>query len=133
MPCRIRRRSSLLIAAVAGAMVLTLTGYAAADGLRNLKPGEPIPSVSIPQLDQGPVSTASWRDGVTIVVCLASHQRTSELAALDSVDVAKALGAKGVKIFHLSTEGAERDYFRTFRSARKLEVPFLVDESRAFA
>ena len=133
MPRPLCFRSPMLIAALAGAMWLNAHAQACSDGLRNLKPGEPIPSVSIGQLDQGAVSTASWRGGVTIVVCLASQQRPSELAALDSRDVARTWEAKGLKLFHLSTEAPAREYFRTFRSQRAIDTPFLMDESRAFA
>lgn len=133
MARRPQLRSPLLMAALASAMLLTATGHACTDGLRNLKPGEPIPSVSIGQLDQGSISTSTWRNGVTVVVCLASQQRPSELAAIDSRDLAQTWQSKGVTLFHLSTEAAARDYFRTFRTERKIDVPFLMDDSRAFA
>lgn len=133
MPFSLFNRQLKQIVLLTGALSQAVWGHLNVDGLRNLKSGEPIPAVSIAQFDQGTVSTASWRGRVTVVVCLASQQRPSERASMDSVEVGRALKDKGVNVVHLTTEASAREYFRTFRAERKIEVPLLIDESRAFA
>jgi peroxiredoxin len=132
MTGRMLRRSPLLFSAFCVCLSLQAFGRVRLDGLRNLKTGEPVPSVSLEVMDQGNLSTTSWQGHVTIVVCLASAQRHSELAAMESRDSGVAFASKGVKVYHVTTQVSDRELFRTFRTERRIEVPFIVDSSRAF-
>lgn len=112
------------------ALLAALSTSARADELRNLKRGEPIPTFHLPTIDDSAVDDASMKGSVVVMVFVSAEQRSSELAALDSSDVVKALNDPTVKLVHVTADVVQKPYFERFRKDRGLEMPLVFDADR---
>ncbi len=126
----IRSRS---ISRLLATCVLTVTSAAPAhaDELRNVKRGEPLPAYRLPTVDGRLVESEALKGLVVVMVCLSAEQRSSELAAMESSDVIKAIGDEGVRLIHVTADVVHKPYFERFREERRLDVPLALDADRA--
>lgn len=122
-----------LLAAVAVAAVTAvafLTHEARADNFRNIHRGEPFPAFTLPAIDGSTVSSESLKGSVTVIVCLSAEQRRSELAAMDSDEVVRAIGSEQVKLVHVTADAIHKAYFERFRQERGIRAPLAIDADR---
>lgn len=111
-------------------VVLASAVAARADHLLNLKVGEPFPAFKLPTVDQGVLDSESLKGSVTVLVCMSAEQRSSELAAIDSRDIIRALGAEPVKLAYVTADLVQKPYFERFRQERTLDAPLAFDADR---
>lgn len=119
---------SLAVLAVMGAAALP----ARADDLRNVKRGEPAPAFKLPTIDGKVADSEALKGSVLVVVCVSAEQRRSEMAAMDSEQVLKDLGAEPVKLVHITADVVQKAYFEKFRQERSIGAPLAFDADRAY-
>lgn len=119
----------------AGALLLALpfAWPARADDLRSVKVGEPMPAYHLPTLDGKTVSSDELLGKTVVVVCLSAEQHRSELAAVESFDVVKALGNDNVRLIHVTADADRKDYFEEFREEHGIDVPLAFDADRGWS
>lgn len=116
--------------ATAGACLLLAASLVSADELRNVKPGEPVPAFKLATIDEVPLDSAQSKGMVNVIVYLSAEQRSSELAAVDSIGVLAALKTEPVKLVHVTADAINKSYFLKFRAEHKIEVPLGFDADR---
>lgn len=124
----IRNRPMALLALAAG---LSLASAGLADELRNLKPGEAVPAFSLATIAGNPLESSTLKGSVTVVVYLTAEQRASELAAADSIAVARGLAGQPVHLVHITADADRKDYFQAFRRDHPTDAPLAFDTDRS--
>ncbi len=104
---------------------------AAADELRNVKRGEPVPAYKLPTIDGQLVDSETLKGSIVVMVCLSAEQRSSELAAMGSRDVVAAIGQADIALVHVTADVVHKPYYERFRQERGLETPLGFDADRA--
>ncbi len=125
------RRTILRLAALS-ALLVSATRVAHADELRNVKKGEPLPAFKLPTGDGTALDSATMKGSVTVIVCLAAEQRRSELAAMESSEVVRAMGDETVRLVHITADVVQKPYFEKFRQDRGITAPLALDPDRAY-
>lgn len=103
-----------------------------ADDLRNVKRGEPMPACKLPAIDGAIVDSDTMKGSVLVIVCLSAEQRRSELAAMESLQVVRALGTEPVQLLHVTSDVVQKAYFEKFRQERGIDAKLALDADRAF-
>lgn len=124
-------RTPVLRTFAACSFAAALAFSAGADDLRNIKHGEPVPPCKLPSLD-GALDTDSMKGAVLVFVCLSAEQKRSELAAAESQQVVKDLGAEPVKLIHVTADVVQKAYFEKFRQEHEITAPLALDADRVF-
>jgi tetratricopeptide (TPR) repeat protein len=102
------------------------------DDLRNVKRGEPVPTLRLPTIDGTIVDSETMKGSVVVVLCLSAEQRRSELAAMDSFEVVSNLEAKDVRLVHVTADVIQKAYFERFRRERQITAPLALDADRSY-
>lgn len=110
---------------------LSLASRGLADELRNLKPGDAVPAFSLATIAGTTLESSALKGSVTIVVYLTAEQRASELAAADSIAVARGLAGQPVHLVHITADADRKDYFQAFRRDHPTDAPLAFDTDRS--
>lgn len=113
-------------------VVLVLSTAARAEDLRNVKHGEPVPTLKAPTVDGSVVSSESMKGSVIVYVCLSAEQKRSEQAAIDSQLVFDALGDTPARLIHVTSDVVQKAYFQALRTDHGIRAPLAFDADRAF-
>lgn len=116
--------------AVACIAAVALSPLARADDLRNVKQGQPIPEIKLPTISGGVFDSQNAKGKVLIVVYLSAEQRSSELAAVESQEVARELGNDNVQLLHVTADVVHKPYYERFRQEKGIDCPLAFDASR---
>ncbi|MFO0831701.1 MAG: tetratricopeptide repeat protein [Phycisphaerales bacterium] len=119
-----------LIPALCVLSLLAATASTRADDLRNVKRGEPVPAFRMPTLDGSLADSESMKGSIVVVVCLSAEQRRSEMAAMESAEVVKAVNSDQVKLVHVTADVVQRAYFEKFRRDRDISATLAFDPDR---
>jgi len=103
-----------------------------ADDLRNVKHGEPMPACKLPALDGSVADSDAMKGSVIVYVCLSAEQHRSELAAIESQQVVKALAGEPVKLVHLTSDVVQRSWFEKLRQEHEMTATLALDADRSF-
>lgn len=114
------------------AALLFLAGPLAADEVRNVKVGEPLPPFNLPGLDGAPVKSADLSGNVLVLVYLSARQKQSEEALAGAERVIGRLERQDVKLVALAADAEQADYFRELRTRLGVEAPVGLDEKREY-
>ena len=101
-----------------------------ADDLRKVKKGEPVPEIKLPTIDGQQFDSAASKGKVLVVVYLSAEQRSSELAAEESQEVARELGSDNVQLIHVTADVVHKPYYERFRAEKSIDAPLAFDASR---
>lgn len=125
-------RSSLLLRTLTTVVAVGISASVALAGdLRNVKHGDPVPTIKLPAIDGSIVDTSTLRGSVIVIVCLAAEQRRSELAAAESAQVIREFASDKVKLLHVTADAIQKPYFEALRQQQNIEAPLLFDPDRS--
>jgi tetratricopeptide (TPR) repeat protein len=125
-------RQPILRTLVIASAMTAAAFHVSADDLRNVKRGEPFPTYKLPSIDGTVADSDGSKASVQVIVCLSAEQRRSELAAMESLEVVRALGSAPVRILHVTADVVQKAYFEKFRQERSINTPLAFDADRAF-
>lgn len=120
------KRLALGAAALAAAITLPV----AADELRRIKPGQPIPDFTLCTLDGDPLGRAGLEGKTVILVFLSARQRRSETAAAGALAVWRKLHRDDLALVFATADTDQAAAFRRLRAAEDLSQPLLLDADR---
>jgi tetratricopeptide (TPR) repeat protein len=119
------------LALSAAALLAAATALpAAADELRHIKPGQPIPDFALPTLDGDRLGRAELEGKTVILVYLSAQQRRSELAAAGALAVWRTLRRDDIALVFATADTDQPAAFRRHRAAANLSQPLLLDADR---
>lgn len=126
-----RTHIRFLIALTAVAAILAATHTAHAN-LRNVKLGQEVPGFTLPTITGDQLELASLRGKVVILAYLSAEQRSSELAAAESQQVAAKFEADKVALVHVTADAIYKPYFEKVRADKGVTCPLVFDAARTF-
>lgn len=126
------KRQSNLIPALLAAALLTIMPAARADDLRNIKDGEPVPTLKLPSVDGAVIDSDTLKGSVIVYVCLSAEQKRSEAAAKDSQQVVAGFADSSVQLVHVTSDIVQKAYFERYRTEHNITAPLALDADRAF-
>lgn len=122
-----------LISILAASLAICAGSWSArADDLRRVKHGEPMPACRLPSLDGTTLESDALKGSVIVYVCISAEQNRSELAAADSQQVVKDLGAEPVRLVHITADVVKKAYFEKFRQEHDIKSTLAFDADRVF-
>ena len=102
----------------------------AADNLRNLKPGQPLPDFQFPGPGGTKIAKHSLDGKVGLIIFVAAEQRDSERVSIDAQRLAKQYGSGEVSLLFITADAGHRRYFEKFRQTARIEAPLATDMGR---
>lgn len=117
------------VAALGVALGVCLTA-AQADDLRKVNKGEPVPVIKLPTIDGSQFDSEAAKGKVLVVVYLSAEQNSSELAAVESTEVARELGSDNVELVHVTADVVHKPYYERLRAEKGIDCPLAFDASR---
>ena len=118
-----------LAALACSALLVTPCG---ADDLRNVKRGEPLPAYKLPTIEGAVIDSDAMKGNVVVIACLSAEQRRSELVAMESDALVRAMDNSSVKLVHVTADLLRKAYFEAFRRDRDINAPLAFDPDRSF-
>ena len=125
------RPAPILRAVPLALALLALTATGAADDLRNVQPGQPLPPFDAPGLDEQLVKSADSSGKVLVLVYLSARQKQSEEVLTAAHRAIGNLASTDVQLVYMSSDVDQADYFRGLRDRATAHEPFALDEGRA--
>lgn len=110
--------------------VLLITAVARADDLRNIKRGEQVPDFRMPTLAGQVIDSTALREKVVVLVYLSAEQKSSELAAAESQQVALKYADQPIQFLHATADVVHRAYFEDLRKQKNITLPLGLDPAR---
>ncbi len=114
----------------AAALATMFASGARADNLRNVKPGQMIPSFSLATLSGGRIGSDDLEGKVVILVFLSAEQHSSEQAALSAQTVFRELRRDDLALVYVTADVARAPYFRQLRDRTGQHGPLGLDFGR---
>ncbi|MBU0618349.1 MAG: tetratricopeptide repeat protein [Planctomycetes bacterium] len=120
-----------------GGLALTLlllapAPCAAVDHLRNVQPGQPLPSFQCSALDGPSLGSKDVAGRALVLVYLSAGQKQSERALPVAHKVVANIKSEGLTLVYMSADTDRADYFRKARRTLEIDQPLLFDEGRNY-
>jgi len=109
---------------------MVLVSQVRGDELRNVKRGEKIPAFRLPTLSGQVFSNESLEGKAYVLVYLSAEQKSSELAAAESQDIARKYADEPIRFIHATADIVHRAYFEKLREDKGIELPLGLDPAR---
>lgn len=97
---------------------------------RNIKPGDPVGSIKLTDVDGRALDTDSWRGGPSAWIFVAADQVSSEKAAHDLQAAIDALTGVQIHAVALTSDAVKIDYFKELRARENIRYPLAIDAGR---
>ncbi len=122
----LRARLSMVV------ILLTLTAFAPAAELRNVKRGDPLPPFSAPGLDGKTIESKDTAGKVMVLLYMCAKQHQSAEALADAHQVVEAIQHSDLRLVYMSADVDQAEYFTALRDRAKAHEPFAFDEGRKY-
>lgn len=97
---------------------------------RNARPGDPVPQISLTDLDGKVAKTAEWRGRPGVLIFVAAGQSSSE-RALRALQAARdTIAADNIGMLALTADAVQVPYFRELGHRAGLRIPVALDPGR---
>lgn len=123
-----KRVIGLVLCGLLGAVVLTTS--ARADDLRNVKRGEMVPEFRMPSISGAVIDSVNLKGEAVVLVYLSAEQKSSELAAAESQEIARKYAEQPIRFVHATADVVHRSYFEELRKEKAIEIPLALDPAR---
>lgn len=107
-----------------------LTGAARADDVRNVKRGEAVPEYRMATLGGQVIDSAELKGKVVVLIYLSAEQKSSELAAAESQEIAARYADQALQFVHVTADVVHRAYFERLRADKSITIPLGLDPAR---
>ncbi|UCE60948.1 MAG: tetratricopeptide repeat protein [Phycisphaerales bacterium] len=122
-----QRVLALKLVTLALLMLLVLPA-AAADRVRNVEPGNPLPTFQRAGLDGESITFERNSGDVLVLVYLSAHQTQSERAMKAAHAVVKDIASSDLRLVYMTADVVQLGYFREIRKEGEITEPLALDE-----